>query len=110
MGVIADYKSRASATTGGGAIASFGRRSSADLTTSEGLLELARERGGAVRRVAEEIEDPSEGFLSRFADVSKRKFSQIIRGLNVPVNIIAGALDPNTSVREAVRTGLLPQN
>lgn len=81
-----------------------------DLGTSEGLLELARKTGGPVKQLAEETIDPSEGFLSRIGSTLGSGLKKTIRALQVSSNVIAGVIDPNMSIGEAVRIGMVPSD
>jgi len=89
-------------SSGFGSFSSFGSSTNVDLTTSAGLLELARAKGGAVSEAAEELAHPTTGILSTVSDTFKNSFKKFIDVISVPNQIVAGVLSDDYTVGEAI--------
>lgn len=79
-----------------------------DLATSQGLYELARAQGGQIAQEAEEIMNPQMTFLGKVADYGKTALSKTIKVLNLGANVVAGLIDPEKTVREAIDEEIMP--
>ena len=107
-------------TTATGGFSSLGKTSTSSgktstsnkkqLETSEGLLELARQQEGNVPQIAEQIVNPEKGFLGKLSESFKSGLTNTIKVLNIPSNIVAGAIDPNKTVKQAIEEGTLPSD
>lgn len=84
----------------------FGTQStSAGPTDSvQGLLQLAQQHGGSVAEAANELVNPHTSILSTVSDAFKNTFSGFMHVISAPSEIVAGLIDPNMSVADAVRT------
>lgn len=81
-----------------------------DLSTSAGLFTLAQDRGGTVARAAQEIVSPEKSFLGTIASIGKQTLQKTIRVLQMPSNIVAGAIDPELTIREAINQNIAPSD
>ena len=79
----------------------FGKQ--ADINTSEGLLNLAKMQGGAIAESAEDIVHPRKSLLSRISTGFKESFSTFVDIISTPSEIVAGLLDPDTTVSQAIK-------
>jgi len=75
------------------------------LQTSEGLLNLAEQQGGTVAQTAQNIVSPEKSFLGKLSDTFKSGLTNVIKVLSIPSNIVAGVLDPNKTIKEAIDAG-----
>ena len=87
----------------------FGR-SENDLSTPEGLLELARLQGGAVAEVAEELMHPEKSLLSRMGESAKTTFRSFVDVISIPSQVIAGIMSPDHSIKEAIDQDIMPSD
>lgn len=74
----------------------------ADLSTSQGLYELAQSQGGAVAQVANELYHPQTSILSTISNGLKSAFSGFINAISVPNEIVAGIISSDLTVGEAI--------
>lgn len=81
-----------------------------DLSSPEGLLELARLQGGAVGEVAEELVNPEKSFLSRVGNTLGGGFQKFVNTMLIPSNVVAGVLSADHTVREALDQKLMPSD
>ena len=81
-----------------------------DLSTNEGLFNIAQQQPGNIGQVAQQIVSPEKGFLGKLADVGKSALSKTIKALSYSSNIVAGAIDPNKTISEAVKENLFPSD
>ena len=86
----------------------FGKQ--ADINTSEGLLNLAKMQGGAIAESAEDIVHPRKSLLSRISTGFKESFSTFVDIISTPSEIVAGLLDPDTTVSQAIKENLKPSD
>jgi hypothetical protein len=73
-----------------------------DLYSTEGLLALARERGGSVGEIAEELTHHNRSILSTVSDGFKNAFKGFVDVVSIPGQIVAGALSPTKTIGEAI--------
>lgn len=81
-------------------------RNRGELTTEQ-LLELAIQKGGAVGDVAQEALDPRKGLLSSVGEKFKHAFTGIIDVMNMPNQIIAGAISKDYTISEALKDNVM---
>ncbi len=98
---VTRYRNTQSGATSFGGFASFEK--TIDLSTPEGLLELARQEGGAVAEVAEELIHPERSILSTIGNGFKKTFSGFVEIIETPAEIVAGILSPDVTIAEAIR-------
>jgi hypothetical protein len=92
-----------SSQKGFGSFTGFG---GADLSTSEGLLELAKMKGGAVGAAAEELAHPQTGILSTIGEKFKNGFREFVDIISTPNQIVAGIISKDLTVGEAIRDNI----
>lgn len=94
---------------GFGSLQSFGTPfGSSNRQTPDELLELARLKGGAIAEAAEDLVHPSKGILSTVGGAFKNSLKTFIDIISTPSHVVAGAIDPNTTITEAIRDNLTP--
>jgi len=81
-----------------------------DLSTSQGLFELAQQQGGTIAAEAAEIIKPETTFWGKVGNTFGSALQKTIRVLNVGANVSAGIIDPDKTVGEAVKEGLMPSD
>jgi len=69
----------------------------------EQLLQAALERGGAVADVASEAVHPEQGIVSYVGSKFKNAFGSFVDLLNMPNNIVAGAISQDYTISEAIK-------
>lgn len=100
-------------TSGSGSFSKFkgfGSLSGADLSTSEGLLQLAQSQGGALSEVANELVHPTTSILSTMGNAFKNTFKSFVNIISKPSQVVAGALSSKYTVREALKQNLSPSD
>lgn len=96
-------------TTGFGSFGSFGG-SQADLSTSEGLYNLAQLHGGAVAQAANELYHPTTGILSSISTGMKNAFRGFVNIISTPSEVVAGILSPTLSIKDAISQHVTPSD
>ena len=71
--------------------------------TTEQLLQIAKLEGGAVGEVAEELTHPERSMAATAGDKMKNSFSTLVEILTAPNQAVAGILDPNLTMGEAIK-------
>lgn len=66
------------------------------------LLEAAKLEGGAVAEVAHELSNPRSSMLSTIGNGFKNAFSGFVDIISAPSNIVAGAISPDKTIKEAL--------
>lgn len=79
-----------------------------DLSTSEGLLELARMQGGNIAEAADELAHPERGILSTIGEGFKSAFSEFVNVISTPSHVVAGIISPEVTIAEAVKKDITP--
>lgn len=67
------------------------------------LLELAKNEGGALGEVAEEMLNPKRSMLATMGEGFKNSFRTFVDVLQTPSNIVAGIISPDLTVQEAMK-------
>jgi hypothetical protein len=103
-----DVQTSGGSTGGSGSSNPFSPSKSAgvDLNSSEGLLSLAQQQGGAIGQVAEELVHPTKGILSSIGDGFKKAFTGFVDLISIPNQVIAGALSDKYSISEAIKQNI----
>lgn len=110
MGVFSSAGNVSSATNANG-FAGFGSFSGqADLSSSQGLYDLAQSQGGSVAQAANEIYHPTTGILSSIGNTLKSAFKDFTDIISVPSEAIAGIISPNLSVSDAISQHVTPSD
>jgi len=91
-------------STGGSSVR--GPSNSFDLNTSEGLLNIARSKGGNIAEAAEEIANPTTGILSTIGNGLKNSFKGFVDVISIPNQIVAGAISKDYTVGEAIKENI----
>src|SRR3990167_2258384 len=81
-----------------------------DLSTPDGLLNLARLQGGAVAAAAEELVHPERSILATVGNGFKSAFKGFIDTISIPSQVVAGILSEQYSVREAIKKDIRPSD
>lgn len=84
-----------------GGFGSFGTSANDDLTASE-LVAIAQASGGAVGQVAMELAHPERSMLSTVGLGFKNAFKGFVDLISIPSEIVAGAISPNFTIKEAI--------
>lgn len=79
---------------------------STDLNSSEGLLALAQQQGGALSQVANELVHPQTSILSTIGNGFKKAFSGFVDLISVPNQVVAGILSDKYSISDAVKKNI----
>ena len=98
--------------TGGtsfGTFPSFGQ-STFDLNTPQGLLDLAMLQDGAVAEAAFELIHPEKSMLSQIGSGLMNTFAGFIDIITIPEQVIAGMIDPDISIGEAIEENIRPSD
>lgn len=93
--------------SGFGGMQGFGG-SNPDLNTASGLLDFANQQGGMIAQQANSLANPTTGILSTISDGAKNAFGGFIKAISLPSNIVAGIIDPNKSIGQAIDEGERP--
>jgi hypothetical protein len=67
------------------------------------LLEIAKQEGGALAEVAEELSNPRRSMLATMGEGFKNAFRGFVDIIQAPSNIVAGIISPDLSVQEALK-------
>lgn len=115
MGAFSSVGSVSPAATSSGGFGSFGSLGSfggnqADLSSSQGLYDLAQAHGGAVAQAANEIYHPETGILSSIGAGLKSAFKGFMDVISVPSEAIAGIISPDLSVSDAIKNHTTPSD
>lgn len=94
---------------GFGGFEGFGSKSRR-LDDTETLLELARMQGGSIQAAAEELVHPQTGILSTIGEGFKNSFKNFVEIISVPSQTIAGIIDPDITIGEAIRENISPSD
>lgn len=86
-----------------GGFQSFGQP---DMTEVDGLLELARSRGGNIAAAAEELVHPQKSILATMSEKFKNGFSEFVDIISTSNQVVAGALSSKYTVREAIKQNI----
>lgn len=86
-----------------GGFSSFGQP---DTSEVDGLLELARSRGGNIAAAAEELVHPQKSMLATMSEKFKNGFSEFVDIISTPNQVVAGALSSKYTVREAIKKNI----
>lgn len=70
----------------------------------QNLYSLAQQHGGSVAEAANELVHPQTSILSTMSDTFKKAFTGFVDVLSVPSEAVAGLIDPNMSVSDAIKT------
>jgi hypothetical protein len=89
-----------------GGYGSYKGYGSNDLSEVDGLLELARSRGGNIAAAAEELVHPQKSMLATMSEKFKNGFSEFVDIISTPNQIVAGALSSKYTVREAIKQNI----
>ncbi len=76
-------------------------RTSPQLTVDD-LLSVARQQGGAVAEVAEELTNPKRSMLSTIGDGFKKSFGSFVDVMGMPNQVVAGVLSSDLTIGEAI--------
>ena len=79
-----------------------------DISSSEALLSLAREHGGAISQVAEELSHPERSILATIGDGFKKAFSSFVDVISLPSEVVAGIISPDRTIKQAIDEDLRP--
>ena len=80
------------------------------LSTSQSLYNVAQQRGGIVAQQAETIMNPQTSFLASVGNFFKTSLQKTIRVLNLSSNVVAGVLDKNKTIGEAIKENITPSD
>lgn len=84
------------------------RTPSGDASENELLYNLALSQGGALGDAAANLRDPKTSFFRDFGGMAKNAFVKVADALQTPLNMVAGLMDPNTTIREAMEKNITP--
>lgn len=85
-----------------------GRQGSKGQLTVDDLLSAAIAQGGAVGEAAQRIANPEKSIFQKVLGAGGSALSGIIHTLQTPLYAVAGAIDPNMSVSEAIKNHVTP--
>lgn len=81
-----------------------------DLTSSQGLYELAQMQGGSIAQIADELQHPNRGILSTIGNGFKNAFTGFVDIISMPQQIVAGALSSQYTIGEAIDQNINPSD
>lgn len=70
----------------------FNKNGTPDTTTAPGLLNLAQQQGGAIAEQANALANPNSGILSTISNGFKNGFSDFVKAISLPSNVVAGVI------------------